>query len=199
MIMRALLLASAFVGTSASAQGYQPYPYPPAPAPGYPQPGYPQPAPGYPGVQAPVLAVPVLEQDLKLKAGSNTIRFDRDSYVLTPQSQATLTAQAQWLIMHPYVNASIEGHADVRQTRDYALALGERRAAAVRNYLIASGVPPQQLQIVSWGRERPTSDAVHDATWLQNSRVVTVLKQPPQQLQPWMPPQPWPQPQPGNR
>ena len=92
MIMRALLLASAFVGTSASAQGYQPYPYPPAPAPGYPQPGYPQPAPGYPGVQAPVLAVPVLEQDLKLKAGSNTVRFGRDSYVLTPQSQATLTA-----------------------------------------------------------------------------------------------------------
>jgi len=115
MIWRALILASAFAAASASAQGYQPYPYPPAPAPAYPQPGYPQPAPGYPGVQAPVLAIPVLEQDLKLKAGSNTVRFGRDSYVLTPQSQATLTAQAQWLIMHPYVNASIEGHADVRQ------------------------------------------------------------------------------------
>jgi peptidoglycan-associated lipoprotein len=182
---RFLIVLSALVSSVASAQGYQ-YPYPPAPGPGYPPsaPGYPQ-GPGYP--PGPVLAIPVLEQDLRLKAGSDTVRFSRDSYVLTPQVQATLTAQAQWLIQHPYVNASIEGHADVRQTRDYALALGERRAAAVRNYLIASGVPPEQLQTVSWGRERPTGGTVHDATWLQNSRVVTVLKQPPQQLQPWMP------------
>ena len=191
MIARALILASVLAG-AASAQGYPPYPYPPAPVPGYPPPapGYPQGPGAYP--PGPVLAIPVLEQDLRVKAGSDTVRFGRDSYVLTPQSQATLTAQAQWLIQHPYVNASIEGHADVRQTRDYALALGERRAASVRNYLIASGVPPEQLQIVSWGRERPTSDAVHDATWLQNSRVVTILKQPPQPLQPWMP-QPQPQ------
>lgn len=193
MIFRALFAVSAIAATAVSAQGYQPYPYPQPPA-------YPAPAPGYPTMQGPVLAIPVLEADFKAKAGSDTVRFGRDSYVLTPQSQATLTAQAQWLITHPFVNASIEGHADGRQTRDYALALGERRAAAVRNYLIASGVPPQQLQIVSWGRERPTNGALHDATWLQNSRVVTVLKQPPQQpLQPWMQPQPWPQPQPGGR
>ena len=185
-MIRAFILLAAFVGTAASAQ-YQPYPYPPPPpAPGYPMPapGYPQ--PGYPGMQGPVLAMPVLEADLRAKAGSDTVRFGRDSYVLTPQAQATLTAQAQWLIQHPYVRASIEGHADGRQTRDYAFALGERRAAAVRNYMIASGVPPQQLQIVSWGRERPTTACAHDATWLHNSRVVTVLKQhesyfPPQQ------------------
>lgn len=194
MIVRALVLLSSLAATAASAQVYPPYPpYPQPPA----GPVYPAPPPGYPSVQAPALALPVLEADLKAKAGSDTVRFARDSYVLTPQAQATLTAQAQWLLMHPYVNASIEGHADVRQTRDYALALGERRAAAVRNYLIASGVPPQQLQIVSWGRERPTGDTVHDATWLQNSRVVTVLKQPPQP-QPWMP-QPIPQPQPYQR
>jgi peptidoglycan-associated lipoprotein len=185
-MIRSMILLAAFVGTAASAQ-YQPYPYPPPqPGPGYPAPapGYPQ--PGYPGMQGPILALPVLEADLKAKAGSDTVRFGRDSYVLTPQAQATLTAQAQWLIQHPFVRASIEGHADGRQTRDYAFALGERRAAAVRNYLIASGVPPQQLQIVSWGRERPTTAAAHDATWLQNSRAVTVLKQqesyfPPQQ------------------
>ena len=180
-MIRALLLLAAFVGASASAQGYQPYPYPPPPppGPGYPQQGYPQ--QGYPGMPGPVLALPVLEADLRAKAGSDTVRFGRDSYVLTPQAQATLTAQAQWLIQRPFVQASIEGHADSRQSRDYALALGERRAAAVRNYLIASGVPPLQLQIVSWGRERPTTMMAHDATWLQNSRVVTVLKQPPQQ------------------
>ena len=67
----------------------------------------------------------------------------------------------------------------------------ERRAAAVRNYLIASGVPPEQLLTVSWGRERPTTAAAHDATWLQNSRVVLVLKQPQQNYYPQ--PQPFPQ------
>ena len=162
-----------------------------AAAPALAQPLPPPGAPGYPQVQGPVLAIPVLEADLRAKAGSDTVRFARDSYVLTPQSLATLTAQAQWLIQHPFVRASIEGHADGRQTREYSLALGERRAAAVRNYLIASGVPPQQLDTVSWGKERPTTAAAHDATWLQNSRVVTVLKQPPQPIYP----APYPQPQ----
>ena len=187
-MIRAFVLVVAFVGTAASAQ-YQPYPYPPPQPYPTPAPGYPQ--PGYPGMQGPVLALPVLEADLRAKAGSDTVRFGRDSYVLTPQAQSTLTAQARWLIQRPFVRASIEGHADGRQTRDYAFALGERRAAAVRNYLIASGVPPQQLQIVSWGRERPTSAAAHDATWLQNSRVVTVLKQ---QENYFPPQQPLPQP-----
>jgi peptidoglycan-associated lipoprotein len=192
MIARIPAILAAFAATAGLAQPYDPYAYPPPPPAGQ----YPS-APGQfpPAIQMPTLALPVLEADLKAKAGSDTIRFARDSYVLTPQAQATLTAQAQWLIMHPFVRASIEGHADGRQTRDYAFALGERRAAAVRNYLIASGVPPEQLQIVSWGRERPTSAASHDATWLQNSRVVTVLKQPPQP-QPWSPMPPYPQPQP---
>jgi len=102
-----------------------------AAAPAAAQPIPPPGAPGYPMVQGPVLAIPVLEADFRAKAGSEIVRFARDSYVLTPQSQATLTAQAQWLIQHPFVRASIEGHADGRQTREYSLALGERRAAAV--------------------------------------------------------------------
>ena len=125
----------------------------------------------------PVLALPVLQADLAARAGSDTVRFQRDSYVLDDAAQATLDKQALWLIERPWIRASIEGHADGRQTRDYALALGERRAAAVRNFLIARGVPPHQLRIVSWGRERPALEALHDAAWLQNSRVVTVLKQ----------------------
>jgi peptidoglycan-associated lipoprotein len=187
---RALLLLAAI----AAPLSAQPMPYPPQ---SYPPPAYPQPQAPYPGMPplpGPVFAIPVLKADLIARAGSDTVRFGRDSYVLNPQAQATLTAQAQWLIAHPYLRASIEGHADGRQTREYALALGERRAAAVRNYLIASGVPPQQLDIVSWGKERPTTSTAHDATWLQNSRAVTVLKQPPQP-QPWSP-QPQPQQQP---
>ena len=184
MIARALIVLAGFVGAAASAQTY----YPPPPSQYPPQPGQ------YPGMQGPVLAIPVLEADLRQKTGTDTVRFGRDSYVLTPQAQATLTAQAQWLIQRPFVQASIEGHADGRQSRDYAFALGERRAAAVRNYLIASGVPPEQLLRVSWGRERPTTAAAHDATWLQNSRVVLVLKQPQQNYFPQ--PQPFPAPPP---
>jgi peptidoglycan-associated lipoprotein len=187
MTLRGLILVAGFVAAAASAQNYDPYGYPPpAPPPPvqYGQPGQFPP-------QGPMLALPVLEADLRAKAGSDTVRFARDSYVLTPQAQATLTAQAQWLIQRPFVQASIEGHADGRQSRDYAFALGERRAAAVRNYLIASGVPPEQLLTVSWGRERPTTAAAHDATWLQNSRVVVVLKQPQQNFYPQ--PQPFPQ------
>jgi peptidoglycan-associated lipoprotein len=186
MISRVLTVAAGFIAAAASAQDYDPYGYPPpAPPPGqYGLPGQFPP-------QGPMLAIPVLEADLRAKAGSDTVRFARDSYVLTPQAQATLTAQAQWLIQRPFVQASIEGHADGRQSRDYAFALGERRAAAVRNYLIASGVPPEQLLTVSWGRERPTTAAAHDATWLQNSRVVLVLKQPQQNQYPQ--PQPFPQ------
>ena len=144
----------------------QPVPLPP--------PGFP---PGAPPFGQPMLALPVLQADLAAKAGSDTVRFGRDSYVLDPRAQAILAAQAQWLVQRPWVRASIEGHADLRQPRDYALALGERRAAAVRNFMLAQGVPPEQLQILSWGRERPATPALHDAAWLQNSRVVTVLKE----------------------
>jgi peptidoglycan-associated lipoprotein len=185
MILRSAVLAASLFAASASAQPYPTYPTP------LPQSPYPQQPGQYPGMQGPILAIPVLEADFRSKAGSDTVRFGRDSYVLTPQARATLTAQAQWLIQRPFVQASIEGHADGRQSRDYAFALGERRAAAVRNYLIASGVAPEQLLTVSWGRERPTTAAAHDATWLQNSRVVVVLKQPQQNYYPQ--PQPFPQ------
>ena len=150
-----------------AALAAQPLPFPPPPPPGA--------AP--PPLGQPVLALPVLKADLVAKTGSDTVRFQRDSYVIDAAAQAILAKQAQWLLERPWIRASIEGHADGRQTRDYALALGERRAAAVRNFLVARGVPPQQLSIVSWGRERPAIAALHDAAWLQNSRVVTVLKQ----------------------
>jgi peptidoglycan-associated lipoprotein len=164
-----MLFAFAF---SASAALAQPLP-PPLPPGVYPPGVYP------PGAlpAAPLVPLSVLQADLKAQSGSDTVRFQRESYVLDPTSQQVLARQAQWLLARPWIRANIEGHADGRLTRDYALALGERRAAAVRNFLLAQGVLPGQLNVVSWGRERPTSAALHDATWLQNSRVVTVLKQ----------------------
>jgi peptidoglycan-associated lipoprotein len=168
--MRFALMVLA-LAVSASAAVAQPLP-PPLPPGAYPPGAYP---PGAPA--APVVPLSVLQADLKAQSGSDTVRFQRESYVLDPTSQQALVRQAQWLLARPWIRANIEGHADGRLTRDYALALGERRAAAVRNFLIAQGVLPGQLNVVSWGRERPASAALHDASWLQNSRVVTVLKQ----------------------
>ena len=169
--MRFALMLFAFA-FSASAALAQPLP-PPLPPGVYPPGVYP------PGAlpAAPVVPLSVLQADLKMQSGSDTVLFQLESYVLDPTSQQVLARQAQWLLARPWIRANIEGHADGRLTRDYALALGERRAAAVRNFLLAQGVSPRQLNVVSWGRERPTSAALHDATWLQNSRVVTVLKQ----------------------
>jgi peptidoglycan-associated lipoprotein len=126
----------------------------------------------------PFTPLPVLKADFLAKVGSDTVRFGRDAYTLNPAAIAVLERQAIWLVTNPMARASIEGHADIRQSREYALALGERRAAAVRNFLLTRGVRPEQLQIVSWGRERPAVAAAHDATFLQNSRVVTVLLRP---------------------
>ena len=127
-----------------------------------------------PGMQAAV-PITVLQADLKAKAGADTIQFGRDDFLLDDAARRTLALQADWLRLNPMVRASIEGHADVRQTRAYALALGERRAAAVHSFLLAQGVSPAQLTVISWGKERPAVEGAHDATWLQNSRVATVL------------------------
>lgn len=117
----------------------------------------------------------VLQADLRAKSGTDTIRFSPGAWLLDDASRRPLAAQADWLRMNPTVRANIEGHTDGRQTRAHALALGERRAAAVHGFLLAQGVSPAQLTIVSWGKERPATPALHEASWLQNSRVVTVL------------------------
>ena len=127
-----------------------------------------------PGMQ-PAVPIAALQADFRTKAGSDRVQFGRDDYLLDDAARRALALQADWLRMNPMVRASIEGHADVRQTREYALALGERRAAAVHSFLLAQGVSPAQLSVISWGKERPAVEGAHDATWLQNSRVVTVL------------------------
>jgi peptidoglycan-associated lipoprotein len=86
-----------------------------------------------------------------------------------------LRAQAEWLNAYGYVTVTIEGHADERGTREYNLALGERRAVAVRNYLVALGVSPSRINIISYGKERPVSFCSNESCWSQNRRGVMVL------------------------
>jgi len=119
-------------------------------------------------------AVPGSQEDLVVNVGDRVF-FNFDQYDLTPQGQATLQAQAAWLQQYPNVSLIIEGHADERGTREYNLALGERRAVAVRNYLIALGVSPTRLTTVSYGKERPAVVGSNDSAWAQNRRGVSVV------------------------
>ena len=122
-----------------------------------------------------VVELPALQADLVAKAGSDTIYFGTDEYSLDQASQATLAAQARWLIATPNVRASIEGHADERGTREYNQALGERRANAARDFLVAQGVPTSRLVVTSWGKERPVAQGSNEEAWAQNRRAVTVI------------------------
>ena len=133
--------------------------------------------PGPPGM-GPAVPLSALQADFRARSGSDTVQFGRDAYLLDEAARQVLARQADWLRMNPMLRANIEGHADVRHTREYALALAERRAAAVHSFLLAQGVSPAQLTVISWGKERPAVEGAHDATWLQNSRVVTVLAGP---------------------
>ena len=122
-----------------------------------------------------LVELPALQADLVAKAGSDTIYFGTDKSDVDPDSQRTLTAQAQWLIAHPTIRGSIEGHADERGTREYNMALGERRANAARDYLVSQGVPSARLLVTSWGKEKPVATGSDEAAWAQNRRSVTVV------------------------
>ena len=103
------------------------------------------------------------------------VLFGFDRFDLTPQARATLDRQAAWLQQYSAVTVQIEGHADERGTRAYNLALGERRANAVRNYLVALGVSPTRITTISYGKERPAVSGSNESAWSQNRRGVTVI------------------------
>jgi peptidoglycan-associated lipoprotein len=119
-------------------------------------------------------ATPGSSQDFTVNVGDRVF-FDTDSSVIRPEGQATLIKQAQWLKQYGQYNVTIEGHADERGTREYNLALGARRAAAVRDYLISRGIAPTRIKTISYGKERPVATCDDISCWSQNRRAVTVL------------------------
>ncbi|WP_455480571.1 peptidoglycan-associated lipoprotein Pal [Bartonella sp. B12(2025)] len=101
--------------------------------------------------------------------------FSLDSSSIDSDAESILMRQAEWLLRYPYYSIMIEGHADERGTREYNLALGQRRAVAVRNYLISLGVSAQRIQTISYGKERPVAVCDDISCWNQNRRAVTVI------------------------
>ncbi|MFQ5626617.1 MAG: peptidoglycan-associated lipoprotein Pal [Methyloligellaceae bacterium] len=126
------------------------------------------------GQQAGGPAAPGTSRDFSVNAG-NKVYFTVDSSQLSAQAQTTLRAQAQWLGKYPQYSVILEGHADERGTREYNIALGARRATAVRTYLAGLGVNPGRLRTISYGKERPVAVCNDISCWSQNRRAVTVL------------------------
>ena len=160
MILATLVLVLLGGGTLATAQ-VTPWP---------PQRGLPT-----RGLPPPAMTIEMLQSQLVARTGSDTVYFTGSSHGINPASQATLVAQARWLLANPAIRARIEGHADERTPRGYALALGERRAKAVRDFLILQGVQPGRLTTISWGKERPAVGGSSEMALALNRRAKTVL------------------------
>ena len=100
--------------------------------------------------------------------------FAYDSFALNSNAQDTLSKQAAWLKANGSVTIAIEGHADERGTREYNLALGDRRANAAKDYLMSQGISANRITTISFGKEKPVVNASNDKAWAQNRRSVTV-------------------------
>lgn len=119
-------------------------------------------------------ATPGSAQDFIVNVGDRVF-FETDSAEITPQGRNTLDKQAQWLNSYGQYAFTIEGHADERGTREYNIALGARRAQAVREYLASRGISATRMRTISYGKERPVAVCNDISCWSQNRRAVTVL------------------------
>lgn len=117
---------------------------------------------------------PGTQEDLEVNVGDKVF-FALDSSSIDEAGRQVLDRQAAWLQQFPNVTVTVEGHADQRGTREYNLALGERRATAAKNYLTASGVSPSRILTLSYGEERPMDPAQNESAYALNRRAVTVV------------------------
>ena len=114
------------------------------------------------------------QEDLIVNVGDRVF-FEFDSSELTVDAQSTLDAQAAWLMQYSDTNITIEGHADERGTREYNLALGDKRAFAVYSYLAQAGIDSNRMEYISWGKERPEVIGSDETAYSQNRRSVTIV------------------------
>jgi peptidoglycan-associated lipoprotein len=167
--LRLVLIASAAASMAACAS--RPKPTPPA-ATAPPPPAASQPGPSAGAVGESVL--PGSERDFVINAGDR-VYFDFDKYEIRPDAQPVLDAQAAWLQKYPAVQVRIEGNTDERGTREYNLALGARRANAVRDYLVAHGVSASRITTVSYGKEKPIDPGTGEEADAHNRNAHTAI------------------------
>jgi len=136
-----------------------------------PPPASPPPAPQQ---QVTSSIIPGSAQDFKVNVG-DTVHFALNQYNIQDNDKNTLNKQASWLARYPSVRLTVEGHCDERGTREYNLALGARRANAVKEFLVAQGVAAGRLETVSYGKERPMCTESNEDCWAQNRRGVSVI------------------------
>ena len=164
--LRLALVAACAVSVTACASKPKPTPATPTPPPSYPtQPAQP------PGPTGPI---PGSVQDFVVNVGDR-VYFDTDEYSIRADAQPVLSGQAQWLNRYPAVKVRIEGNADERGTREYNLALGARRANAIRDFLIAQGVAASRIETISFGKEKPIDAGTTEEAWAKNRNGHTAI------------------------
>ena len=139
-----------------------------------PPPAPPQAPPPAPVVQPAPSIIPGSAQDLRVNVG-DTVHFDYDKYAVLDADKATLQRQAAWLAKFPNIKVTVEGYADERGTREYNIALGARRANAVKEYLVSLGVSAARVDTVSYGKEKPICAESTESCWAQNRRGLTII------------------------
>lgn len=124
--------------------------------------------------QVETTVVPGSVQDFRVNVG-DTVHFAYDKSDIQEQDRDILQRQAAWLQKYPEVRVTVEGHCDPRGTREYNLALGARRANAVKEYLVSLGVPSSRVDTISYGKERPVCSESDETCWAQDRRGVTTI------------------------
>ena len=167
-----LIIATALLATAGCAKK-RPAVLPPAPVDNTA--GLDQNGSGQTGGDVGGAIVPGSNADFTRSVSSNTINFGLDQIDVDATARAILDSQAAWLARYPNVRITIEGHCDERGTREYNLALGDRRANAAKNYLAARGVSADRMSTISYGSERPVAVGSDEGSWAQNRRAVTIV------------------------
>ena len=151
-------------------------PPPPVPVASTPKPPPPPMTHYAPPPPAPIASGPLpgTEQDFVVNVGDR-VYFDYDQYTVKPTAAPVLSAQATWLQRYPAVRVRLEGNADERGTEEYNLALGARRAASVKAFLVEHGIAPSRIETISYGKERPLDPGSDEAAWAKNRNVHTAI------------------------
>jgi peptidoglycan-associated lipoprotein len=121
--------------------------------------------------------IPGSRADFVSQSGSDTVHFATDSSDVDAEAQGILTRQAAWLQKFPNVRVTVEGHCDERGTREYNLALGDRRANSAKTFLVNAGISAARITTISYGKERPIAMGSDESAWAQNRRAVSVVPQ----------------------